>query len=109
VAVGDAAGELVDVIAERASHIHVGPGRQPSSEMGPVITREAKERIVGVIDRSEGEGARLALDGRGLRVPGYEEGFFVGPTIVDEVRADMEVYREEIFGPVLAVLRVGTA
>ena len=71
--------------------------------------REAKERIVGYIDRSEGGGARLALDGRGIRVPGHENGFFVGPTIIDRVTPGMEIYQDEIFGPVLSVLRAETA
>ena len=84
-------------------------GTTRKSEMGPVITREAKERIVGYIDRSESAGAELALDGRGLVIKGYENGFFVGPTIVDRVTPAMEVYRDEIFGPVLSVLRVATA
>ena len=76
--------------------------------MGPVITREARDRIMGYIDRSAGGGADLALDGRGIRVKGYENGFFVGPTIVDKVTPTMEVYRDEIFGPVLSVLRAET-
>jgi malonate-semialdehyde dehydrogenase (acetylating)/methylmalonate-semialdehyde dehydrogenase len=76
--------------------------------MGPVITPEAQARIRRLIASGERDGARLVLDGRDLKVPGYEDGFFVGPTVVDEVQPDMEVYREEIFGPVLAVLRAGT-
>jgi len=108
VAVGDAADELIEAVRGRAERIRVGPGRDEAAEMGPVITREAKERIVGYVDRSERDGARLALDGRRLVVPGYENGFFVGPTIVDRVTPAMEVYRDEIFGPVLSVLRVGT-
>ena len=108
VAVGAGADDLVGAIREKALAIKVGPGRDEGSEMGPVITREAKERILGYIDRSQRAGARLALDGRGLVVAGHEEGFFVGPTIVDRVSPDMEVYRDEIFGPVLAVLRTGT-
>jgi malonate-semialdehyde dehydrogenase (acetylating) / methylmalonate-semialdehyde dehydrogenase len=108
VAVAGAGDELVSVLHEKASRIRVGAGRDEDSEMGPVITREARDRIVGYIDRSERDGAHLALDGRGLVVKGYEGGFFVGPTIVDRVAPTMEVYRDEIFGPVLAVLRVST-
>jgi malonate-semialdehyde dehydrogenase (acetylating)/methylmalonate-semialdehyde dehydrogenase len=108
VAVGNAGDELVDAVRDKASRIRVGAGRDDGSEMGPVITREAKERIVGYIERSEPAGGHLALDGRGLVVTGYENGFFVGPTIVDRVTPAMEVYRDEIFGPVLAVLRVAT-
>jgi malonate-semialdehyde dehydrogenase (acetylating)/methylmalonate-semialdehyde dehydrogenase len=108
VAVGSAGDELVDAVRERASRIRVGAGRDDGSEMGPVITREAKERIVGYIERTEPAGGHLALDGRGLVVKGYENGFFVGPTIVDQVTPAMEVYRDEIFGPVLSILRVAT-
>jgi len=108
VAVGPVGDELVGAMKERASAIRVGPGRDEQSEMGPVVTKDAKDRIVGYIDRAERDGARLARDGRGLVVPGYEKGFFIGPTIVDEVTPAMEVYRDEIFGPVLSVLRVET-
>jgi len=108
VAVGAAADELVGELVQRASAVRVGPGREEASEMGPVVTKEAKERIVGYIDRAERAGARVARDGRGLVVPGYEGGFFVGPTVVDQVRPDMEVYRDEIFGPVLSVLRASS-
>ena len=106
VTVGRGADVLVDAVREKAALIKVGAGRDPDSDMGPVITHDAKERIVGYIDRSERAGARVALDGRGLVVKGYEKGFFVGPTIVDDVKPDMEVYRDEIFGPVLSVVRV---
>jgi len=109
VAVGDEADQFVDALRAKAREIKVGPGRDEQSEMGPVITLEAKDRIVGYIDRSERGGADLALDGRGIRVKGYENGFFVGPTIVDKVTPTMEVYRDEIFGPVLSVLRARTA
>ena len=109
VAVGSGGDEFVDVLRAKAADIKVGPGRNEESEMGPVITREAKDRIMGYIDRSEVGGAELALDGRGIRVAGYEGGFFVGPTIVDKVTPAMEVYRDEIFGPVLSVVRAGTA
>src|SRR6266496_4061422 len=105
VAVGAAGDALMEVLTERAAKIRVGPGRDPASEMGPVVTREARDRIVGYIDSGERQGARLAVDGRGLVVPGYEEGFFVGPTVIDNVTPEMDVYRDEIFGPVLSVLR----
>jgi malonate-semialdehyde dehydrogenase (acetylating)/methylmalonate-semialdehyde dehydrogenase len=77
--------------------------------MGPVVTAAARDRIVGLIGSGEQQGARIAVDGRGVVVPGHENGFFVGPTVIDEVRPAMDVYREEIFGPVLSVLRAGTA
>ena len=73
--------------------------------MGPVITATARERIVGLITAGEAQGARVAVDGRGLVVPGHENGFFVGPTVLDRVTTEMDPYREEVFGPVLSVLR----
>jgi malonate-semialdehyde dehydrogenase (acetylating)/methylmalonate-semialdehyde dehydrogenase len=105
VAVGAAADPLVDVVSEKARKVSVGAGREAGSEMGPVVTAAAKERIEGLIGSGQRQGATVAVDGRGLVVPGYEEGFFVGPTVLDRVSPDMEVYREEIFGPVLSVLR----
>jgi malonate-semialdehyde dehydrogenase (acetylating)/methylmalonate-semialdehyde dehydrogenase len=105
VAVGSAGDAVVKAVSARADAVKVGSGRDAASEMGPVITKAAQERITGLIGRGAEQGARLAVDGRGLVVPGYERGFFVGPTVVDDVRPDMDVYREEIFGPVLSVLR----
>lgn len=106
VAVGD--GQVVDAITEEARKIRVGPGWEPESQMGPVITAAAKERITGLVNRGVEQGARLLVDGRSHMVPGYEKGFFLGPTVLDEVTPAMDVYREEIFGPVLSVVRVGT-
>ncbi len=108
VAVGSAGDALVDAVTAKAAAVRVGPGRHPDSEMGPVVTPQAKARIEGLIGSGEQQGARLAVDGRGLVVPGYENGFFVGPTVIDEVTPAMDVYREEIFGPVLSVLRTDT-
>jgi malonate-semialdehyde dehydrogenase (acetylating)/methylmalonate-semialdehyde dehydrogenase len=105
VAVGGAGDELVQTVAERARKVAVGPGRDPGSEMGPVITAAAKARIVGLIGTGVKQGAELPVDGRELTVPGHENGFFVGPTVIDRVRPEMDVYREEIFGPVLSVVR----
>jgi malonate-semialdehyde dehydrogenase (acetylating)/methylmalonate-semialdehyde dehydrogenase len=105
VAVGGAADELVAAVSEKARAVKVGPGREPDSEMGPVVTAAAKERIVGLIGTGAAQGAELAVDGRGLTVPGHENGFFVGPTVIDRVAPEMDVYREEIFGPVLSVVR----
>ena len=108
VAVGVAGDPLNEVLRGKASAVRVGAGRDPGSEMGPVVTRRAQERIVGYIDSGEKAGATVTVDGRGLVVPGYENGFFVGPTVIDHVTPDMEVYRDEIFGPVLSVLRTDT-
>ncbi|MBW6437388.1 CoA-acylating methylmalonate-semialdehyde dehydrogenase [Actinoplanes hulinensis] len=104
VLVGDA-DHLVDLVAARAAEVKVGPGRDPASEMGPVITAAAKERIENLITVGERQGATVAADGRGLKIPGYEDGFFVGPTVIDRVTPAMDVYTEEIFGPVLSVVR----
>jgi malonate-semialdehyde dehydrogenase (acetylating) / methylmalonate-semialdehyde dehydrogenase len=108
VAVGAAGDELVAAVSEKARTVKVGPGRDADSEMGPVVTATAKERIVGLIGTGAEQGAELAVDGRGFTVPGHENGFFVGPTVIDKVRPEMDVYREEIFGPVLSVVRADT-
>ncbi|WP_214368792.1 CoA-acylating methylmalonate-semialdehyde dehydrogenase [Pseudonocardia sp. H11422] len=105
VAVGSAADDLVAAVSEKARAVKVGPGRDPDSEMGPIVTSAARDRIVGLIGSGEQQGATLAVDGRGLSVPGHENGFFVGPTVIDGVTMGMDVYREEIFGPVLSVVR----
>ena len=108
VAVGSAADELVAAVSAKARATTVGPGRDTASEMGPVITLAARDRIVGLISTGEAQGATLAVDGRGLTVPGHENGFFVGPTVLDHVTTGMDVYREEVFGPVLSVVRTET-
>ena len=106
VAVGDVADALVEKLAARALRVAVGSGDAAKVEMGPVITAAARDRIKGYIDRGVEEGAKLVVDGRTLRVPGHEKGFFVGPTLFDEVGTSMAIYRDEIFGPVLGVVRV---
>jgi malonate-semialdehyde dehydrogenase (acetylating) / methylmalonate-semialdehyde dehydrogenase len=108
VAVGSAADSIIDAVSEKARKVQVGPGREESSEMGPVITATARDRIVGLIGSGAEQGATLPVDGRGLTVPGYEGGFWVGPTVIDQVTPEMDVYREEIFGPVLSVVRTDT-
>ncbi|TMG81208.1 MAG: CoA-acylating methylmalonate-semialdehyde dehydrogenase [Betaproteobacteria bacterium] len=105
VAVGDAGDVLRDKLAERVRRIVVGPGDRPESEMGPVITCAARDRIVGLIDRGVAEGAALVVDGRKPHIAGHESGFFVGPTLFDRTTPDMAIYREEIFGPVLVIVR----
>ncbi|MGI8627602.1 MAG: CoA-acylating methylmalonate-semialdehyde dehydrogenase [Geodermatophilaceae bacterium] len=106
VAVGSVADPLIDRLRARTEQIVVGPGGQSGSEMGPVITAAALERIETYIADGERSGAKLVLDGRGLSVAGHDDGFFVGPTLIDGVTIDMSVYTDEIFGPVLVVLRV---
>ncbi|WP_346619414.1 CoA-acylating methylmalonate-semialdehyde dehydrogenase [Blastococcus montanus] len=105
IAVGSVGDELIDVLDRRSRAVRVGPGREPGSDMGPIVTEASKERIVSLITAGEKDGAKVVVDGRDLVVPGHENGFFVGPTLVDHVQPDMAVYREEIFGPVLSVLR----
>jgi malonate-semialdehyde dehydrogenase (acetylating)/methylmalonate-semialdehyde dehydrogenase len=105
VAVGDAADPLVDLLKAKAEAIAVGPGDDPAAEMGPVVTRAARDRIEGLVAAGIDQGARPVADGRGLRVEGHEDGFFTGSTVLDRVTPDMDVYREEVFGPVLAVVR----
>jgi len=108
VAVGDAGDALVAELATRAKSVKVGPGDAAGTEMGPVVTCAARDRIVGYIDSGVTEGATLVVDGRGPRVPGHENGFFVGPTLFDAVTPAMAIYRDEIFGPVLSVVRVAS-
>ena len=96
VAVGDAADELVEKLRAKALAVKVGPGLEPGSEMGPVVTGAARDRIVDYIGRGEGD---VVVDGRELEIEG--DGFWVGPTLIDNVEPDMSVYTDEIFGPVL--------
>jgi len=108
VAVGDAGDALVARLREKARDVKVGPGRDEDSEMGPVVTPEAKTRILGYVERGVEAGASLVVDGRALQVAGHENGFFVGPCLFDHVTTDMDIYTDEIFGPVLVVLRAGS-
>jgi malonate-semialdehyde dehydrogenase (acetylating) / methylmalonate-semialdehyde dehydrogenase len=103
IAVGDVADELVQRVAERARAMKIGPGSDPASDLTPVIRDSHRERIKEYIAIGEQEGAEVVLDGR---EPGVEDGFFLGPTILDNVKGEMRVAREEIFGPVLSVVRV---
>jgi malonate-semialdehyde dehydrogenase (acetylating)/methylmalonate-semialdehyde dehydrogenase len=106
VAVGDVGDELVDRLAEMADGLKIGDGMDRGNEMGPLITRDHLERVTGYIERGVEEGAKLVVDGRGLQPSsGYENGFFVGATLFDQVTPEMTIYREEIFGPVLVVVR----
>jgi len=105
VGVGDAGDPLVEKLAARARKVTLGPGDTPDIEMGPVITCAARDRITGLIDKGVAEGAKLIVDGRRPRIAGHENGFYVGATLFDQVTPAMTIYREEIFGPVLGVLR----
>jgi len=107
VVVGDA-DPLVAAVAERASALTTGPGTDPASDMGPLITRVHRDRVAGYLASAEAEGATVVLDGRDVKVPGGDEGFYLGPSLVDRVTPGMQVYRDEIFGPVLSVVRVDT-
>jgi malonate-semialdehyde dehydrogenase (acetylating)/methylmalonate-semialdehyde dehydrogenase len=108
VAVATAAEPLVAALKVRAAALKVGPGDRADTDMGPLITREHRDKVKGYIDAGVAEGAALVLDGRDLKVAGREQGFFLGPTLFDRVTAGMTIYKEEIFGPVLIVLRVAT-
>ena len=99
------ADRLVEALAPKIRTMKVGPATDPQSEMGPVITAQAKRRIEGLIGEGVSGGAELVVDGRGLKLQGYENGFFLGGTLFDRVTKDMAIYREEIFGPVLCVVR----
>ncbi len=107
VSVGDEpADRLIEQLIPRLDNLRVGPYTDPGTEMGPVINPAAKERIEGYIDKGVEEGAILVRDGRGIRVPGSENGCFVGATVFDHVTPDMCIYTDEIFGPVLGIVRV---
>lgn len=108
VTVGDIAEPLLERLVEETRKLRVGPGTDPASEMGPLVTREHMARVLRYIDIGAREGASLRADGRGYKVEGYPEGNWVGPTIFDNVNPSMTIYKEEIFGPVLCVVRVNT-
>ena len=106
VAVGDVADDLVAAIQKRIPDLNIGPGDNPDSEMGPLITEEHRDRVAGYIETGSTEGATVVVDGREQEFTG--EGFFLGASLIDGVTTDMTVYRDEIFGPVLSVVRVDT-
>ena len=106
VPIGDAtADELVGKLAPRIESLKIGPSTDEAAEMGPVITKAHQEKVKGYIDQGVREGAELVVDGRNFSLQGYEEGYFVGGTLFDRVTSEMTIYKEEIFGPVLSVLR----
>ena len=106
VAVGAAADPLVEAIATRLPGLRIGPGSDKESDIGPLVTAEHRDRVAGYIEAGSREGARVVVDGRTAEVPA--DGFFLGVTLLDEVTAGMSVYRDEVFGPVLSVVRVDT-
>ncbi|MDT3397828.1 CoA-acylating methylmalonate-semialdehyde dehydrogenase [Streptomyces sp. B1866] len=108
VAVGAAGDELVKKIAERAAALRIGPGTDPASEMGPLITAEHRAKVASYVRGAAAQGAEVVVDGTGLTVPGHENGFFLGVSLLDRVPVDADAYRDEIFGPVLCVVRAET-
>lgn len=105
VAVGEIGDQLVATLADRVRELRVAPGTDPEAEMGPLVTREHYQRVRGYVDLGVEEGAEIVVDGRDFSVPGYD-GFFLGGCLFDHVSTNMRIYREEIFGPVLVVVRV---
>lgn len=106
IAVGDeVANRLVGGLQQKLANLKVGPGHDPQSEMGPLITRAHWQRVQQYVQIGIEEGAHLVIDGRQISVPGYEQGFFMGPCLFDQVKPLMRIYREEIFGPILVLLR----
>ena len=106
VAVGDVADTLVDAIRERLPNVKVGDGMEPGSEMGPLVTREHRDKVASYIESGAGQGAKVVADGRDTAPDG--DGFFLGVSLLDDVTPEMDAYKDEIFGPVLSVVRAGT-
>ena len=106
VAVGGVGDALVERLAGRVRGLRIGPYTDPGTEMGPLVTRAALDRVEGLVAKGVEEGAELVVDGRGLRLQGYEDGFYLGGCLFDRVEPEMAIYREEIFGPVLSTVRV---
>ena len=106
VAVGNVGDELVKRLSQKVEALKVGPGMDKTSEMGPLVTKEHFEKVRGYVDLGVEEGAKLVVDGRNLKLQGYENGFYIGGCLFDHVTDKMRIYKEEIFGPVLSVVRV---
>ncbi len=106
VAVGDAGDPLIEGVRTRIDKLKVGPGDEAGVEMGPLVTRQHLEKVRGYVDAGEAAGAVLVADGRDLVVDGHENGFFLGPTLFDNVTTEMSIYTDEIFGPVLSTVRI---
>ena len=106
VPIGDqVADALIERLEPKVRGLKIGPGMDREAEMGPLVTAQHRDKVVGYIDTGEREGAKLVVDGRGLKLQGYENGFFLGGTLFDRVTPEMTIYKEEIFGPVLSVVR----
>jgi len=109
VAVGDEAADmLIAKMQEQMASLKVGPFSDKSNDFGPVITKAHQEKVCGYIDSAEQQGAKIVVDGRDVKVSGHENGFYVGGTLIDQITPEMKCYKEEIFGPVLLVVRVGS-
>ena len=106
VAVGKIGNELVSKLTEKVEKLKVGPGLDKNSQMGPLVTKDHLEKVKGYIDLGIKEGAKLIVDGRNIKLQGYEKGFYIGGCLFDHVEKNMKIYKEEIFGPVLSVVRV---
>ncbi len=106
VAVGEVGDELVSRISKKVENLKVGPGMDKNSEMGPLVTKDHLKKVRSYVDLGVQEGADLIVDGRNLKLQGYENGFFIGGCLFDNVKKNMRIYKEEIFGPVLSVIRV---
>ncbi len=104
VVTSEAGKTVVEKLAQRARKLKLGYGLQEDAEMGPMVSKKAKERVLSYVDRGTTEGASVALDGRGVRVDGFENGYYLGPTIFDRVHPDMAIAKEEIFGPIGTVI-----
>ncbi len=105
VAVGNIGDKLVNKLAKKVEALKVGPGMDKYSEMGPLVTKEHLEKVKSYVDLGVKEGANLVVDGRNIKLQGYENGFYIGGCLFDNVKKDMRIYKEEIFGPVLSVVR----
>jgi len=106
VAVGKVGNQLVNKLAKKVESLKVGPGLDKNSEMGPLVTKQHLEKVRGYVDLGVTEGAKLVVDGRNIKLQGYEKGFYIGGCLFDNVEKKMRIYKEEIFGPVLSVVRV---
>ena len=105
VAVGDIGNKLVEQLIPRVQSLRIGPANDPEADMGPLVTKQHLDKVRGYVDIGVEEGAKLCVDGRGLKLQGYENGFFIGGCLFDHVKPEMRIYKEEIFGPVLSVVR----